>query len=209
MTRFSRLLMALLPACLAFSACEVHAEQVTVAITAQVTSRSSNSPLVTTHVNVGDTVTGFYVFDTDTPDGNPSSLQGVYRHTAAEHGIALEINGLQFASDPAVVDFTMTLSDNLWGPGRGDTARLVSTRNLYSPGVPASTSDITVYLYERASTALSSDLLTADAVLAPQWYAVPPTPFANQAKVTIYGADSTGKFQIDAKILSAQQVVVP
>ncbi len=186
-----------------------HAEQVALAITGQVKSVTGNAAVVNSYVHVGDTVTGYYVFDTETADGNPSPLQGVYRHTGQEHGLVAEINGLQFGSDAAAVDFTVTLEDNLWGPGRGDSARLVSKNNLFSPGVPAASTDMTISLFERNSTALSSDALSAEALLAPQWYTPQASPYAQSARLSIYGSDGGSKFMVEVAIANTQQIELP
>lgn len=206
MNTSAKLASALLAACVATTA---HAEQAAIAVTGQVKSVTGNSGLINASVHVGDTVTGYYVFDTATPDGNASPLQGVYAHNAPEHGMVVEIGGLQFASDPAAVDFTIALDNDLWGPGRGDTARLVSKRNLFSPGVPAASTDMTISLYQRASTALASDALSVDALLAPQWYAPTSSPFAQSATVSLYGSDASGKFMIEVKIAGAEQIELP
>ncbi|MCL1634015.1 hypothetical protein M2650_05080 [Luteimonas sp. SX5] len=186
-----------------------HAEQIALAIAGQVKSVTGNASVVNGHVHVGDAVTGYYVFDTETADGNPSPLQGVYRHTGPEYGMAAEINGLRFESDPASVDFTLTLENDLWGPGRGDSARLASKHNLFGPGVPAASTDMTISLYERNSTALSSDALSAEALLAPQWYAPQASPFAQSARLSIYGSDGGSKFLVEVTITHAERIDLP
>ena len=206
MNACAKLALALL---VASGATAVHAEQVAIAISGQVKSVTGNAAAVNSSVHIGDAVTGYYVFDTDTPDGNASPLQGVYPHAAPEHGMVVEIGGLQFASDPAAVDFTVSLDNDLWGPGRGDSARLVSKRNVFGPGVPAASTDMTISLYERASTALTSDALTVAALLAPQWYAPQSSPFAQSATVSLYGSDAGSKFMVEVKIIAAERIELP
>ena len=207
MKKFTKLAFALLVSGVATAA---QAEQVAIAITGQVKSVIGNAATVNSHVHIGDTVTGYYVIDTDSADNNPSPLQGVYPHAGPEQGLVVEIDGVQFSRDPAAVDFTVSLNNDLWGPGRGDSALLESKRNLFSPGVPAALSHMTVSLYERSATVLTSDALSADALLAPQWYASQPVPFAQSAALRIYGSDGGGtKFQIDAQITGAQRIALP
>ena len=195
---------ALVAACLLPTATSLRAEEVTIAVTGQVTQRIGNDALINAHVNIGDVVTGYYVFDTDTLDVNPSSMRGVYPHALPGNGMFFEINGLEFSTDPAAVSFTVNVND--WGPGRGDTASLKSSQNIYSPGVSAATSSIYMAMTSSDSLTLTSDALTPEALLQPGWF---PPSWQPQPRIYIDGANGGTKFQITANVLSVEAVETP
>ena len=64
-------------------------------------------------IHIGDSITGYYTYDTDTLDSNPSSPGvGDYWHYSAPAGIFLTIGPFEFQTDPGNVNFLIEMSND-------------------------------------------------------------------------------------------------
>jgi hypothetical protein len=148
----------------------VEASLVPVAITAEVTSISDGTPtgFLKSRVDVGDTMTGVYIYDSSTPDSDAWASVGLYEYDAPPAGITLMVGGLVFMTDPENVDFTVEIRDNagyVWG--REDSYSLESQNNLPLPnGFPF---HISLELRDSSFSALSSVALPTTAPILEDW----------------------------------------
>jgi len=148
-------------------------------------------------IKVGDTFTGSYTYDSDTPDSSPLDLvQGNYWHYNPPAGISLNVGGFDFKTDPANVEFHVAIRNDIQ-PGGSDIYALGSSNNLLlSNGT--SVEGITWQLYDPTGNALSSDALPTTAPVLEDW----------QSNVLhIYGYKD--RFHIYATVTSAQIIPEP
>ncbi|MCX5638761.1 MAG: PEP-CTERM sorting domain-containing protein [Planctomycetota bacterium] len=117
-------------------------------------------------VKVGDIITGTYVYDSDTPDSNPSAIGGRYEHHTPPHGIFLSVGGFDFQTDLTSVDFLVEIINN-YPPD--DDYFLVSKHNIVIPN-SVSVGDISWFLYDPLENALTSDVLPEDAPVLDHWH---------------------------------------
>ena len=87
----------------------VQAEDITIGLTAEVRLVDDPHGMLSGHVNVGDSLTGMYTYDSCTPDSNPDVTVGDYQHSNAPYGIFLTVGGLDFQTDPTNVDFLVEI----------------------------------------------------------------------------------------------------
>jgi hypothetical protein len=143
-------------------------------------------------INPGDTITGFYIYESTTPDSNPSASVGIYEHYTSPHGIFLSVGGFNFQTDLTNVDFVIGIvNDDTFG-GLHDSYSLVSYNNI---PLPKGTSVDMIYwwLYDPTGSALSSDALLTTAPVLEDWQTNflviedsghPHAPFGIRAHVT-------------------------
>jgi hypothetical protein len=112
-----------------------HAESVCIAITAPVALVLDVGGFLTGAINVGDVITGTYVYESTTPDTNSLPTVGDYRHTTAPFGITLDAGGFVFRTDPNNVDFVVEIANDHGIPPR-DNYLLGSSRNIFDISVP-------------------------------------------------------------------------
>ncbi len=89
-----------------------HAEIVQINIEAEVTSVDDSGNYLEGNINVGDTITGYYTYDTDTPDSNPDETAGEYWHYSSPFGVYLACNDLEFQTDPKDTEFLLHINDD-------------------------------------------------------------------------------------------------
>jgi hypothetical protein len=108
-----------------------------IAITATVRTVDDFNDILAGAVQPGDTVTGVYTYDPDTPDSNPFAFVGDYSHTNAPYGIALTVNGLSFRTDTNNVNFLVEIVND-YGPGipPTDNYLLRSYNNVFAISAP-------------------------------------------------------------------------
>ncbi len=88
------------------------AEIVKIAIEANVTGITDEGNYLESNINVGDTITGYYIYDTSTQDSEPSESLGRYWHYSYPCGVYLACNDLEFQTDPEDTEFLLQLADN-------------------------------------------------------------------------------------------------
>jgi len=140
---------------------------ITINLTAEVTQVDDISGLLEGNVNVGDTITGSYTYDSTTPDSNPSETVGDYRYFSAPYGVTLSAGGFVFKTDPSSVYFCVEVGNNhlyqTW-----DHYLFRSYNNLtLSNGVLVDVIDW--QLYDDSGTALLSDELPTTPPILEQW----------------------------------------
>lgn len=82
---------------------------VTILITAQVAQIYDVNDLLNNQIQVGDIVTGYYTYDLTTPNTGSIPQVGDYWHDDLPYGIAVEVNGLDFQTDPNNTEFLVEL----------------------------------------------------------------------------------------------------
>lgn len=127
--------------------------------------------LLNNAVSVGDTVTGFYTYDSTAVDSNPLEEVGDYRYTTAPNGIRLTVNGLNFGTKPTDVDFLLELVNNYQGR---DNYLVISYNNLFdvsSPGLVVMNA-ISWQLDDPTQRALPSPALPANPPVLSRWQSI-------------------------------------
>jgi len=115
MKRCDILLAVFACALLVFSA-SVQAELIQIGLTAQVGYVDDPYNLLGNNVHQGDTITGFYTYDSLASDLSPdSTVWGSYQFSTSPYGISLTVGGLIFQTDPTNVNFVITIADNYDG----------------------------------------------------------------------------------------------
>jgi hypothetical protein len=116
-------------------------------------------------VDVGDTITGWYIYDSSTPDSNPSPYVGDYQHHTPPYGFFLSVGGFDFGTDPTDVDFVIEIINDYTSGGLHDGYILGSYNNVPLPN-GTSVGQIFWSLRDESAKALSSiDLPTGPPVL--------------------------------------------
>ena len=103
-----------------------HSRNIGIEITAKVSFVQDFSNLLNEAVNVGDTITGKYVYDLLAKDSNLDKTVGDYQHITGTYGIALQTGNLVFRTDPNNVNFIVELVNR----DKDDHYLLISRNNL-------------------------------------------------------------------------------
>ena len=163
--------MATVVLCSAFCLPPAEAALVPIAITAEVTYVGDSHGLLEGRVNVGDLITGVYIYDSSTPDSEPTEHKGVYKHYAPPAGITLTVGGFVFMTDPDNIVFTVWIGNDsppglggCWSDGYG----LMSKKNLPLPN-GTWLHHIRLGLSDCSHSALSSDTLPTTAPVLDDW----------------------------------------
>jgi hypothetical protein len=115
-------------------------------------------------ISVGDTLTGFYLYDSDTPDSDPSGDVGQYLHNASPYSIEVHHARYSFGTDPTNVDLRIRLAD-----GIPDQYQVKSWSNLPDPFLGPPVRKIELWLQDNSGTALSSPTLPVSAPDLHKW----------------------------------------
>jgi len=146
------------------------AKLVTIEIEAVVDYVDDDLSVLEGKINVGDIITGWYTYDTSTPDTNPLPYVGDYEHHTPPSGISLSVGGFEFKTDPANIDFLVEIINDSTSGGLHDSYVLISYSNL-SLSNGASVDTIAWFLRDASATALSSTELSTTAPVLDQWQA--------------------------------------
>ncbi len=106
---------------------------VPIAITGQVTGVNDIRGLLEGRVNLGDSITGVYIYESSTPDSYPTRARsGRYEHYSPPCGITLSIGGFVFMTDPENIDFFVSIDNDDPGGAGGsfDSYFVYSYNNL-------------------------------------------------------------------------------
>jgi hypothetical protein len=141
-------------------------------------------------IKPGDTITGFYTYESTIPDSNPSVIGGRYEHHTPPHGIFLRVGGFDFQTDLTSVDFLVEIVN---GYPPDDDYFVLSRYNIpLSNGTLVDS--ISWWLYDLTGSALSSDALPTTTPVLSDW----------QTNVLIISGEPRGKaFGINAHVTSA------
>ncbi len=136
----------------------VYAEPVCISITANVNDVDDMDNILSGSINIGDVVSGTYIYDSMTPDTNLLSTVGDYQHTSAEYGVSLNVNGLNFKTDPSDVDFLVEIVNDHGNPA-SDNYLFRSYNNIFDV---SSVSDMGMETMNHISWQLDDSTLTAN-----------------------------------------------
>ncbi len=151
---------------LALCASSLQAKDIEIKITAEVTYVDDRPNLLEGKINVGDIITGSYIYDSNTIDTNPSSSVGDYQHSTSPYGVYLSAGGFTFQTDLSNVDFLVEIGDNV--PSNLDFYLFHSYNNLpLSNGVEVD--HISWQLDDYSGTALSSTALPTTPPVLEDW----------------------------------------
>jgi hypothetical protein len=126
--KFGHSLAIALVAGLVWNPVSANCAQVRIVIRATVSLVDDPDNLLNNTVAPGDIITGIYTYDSFAVDSNPLPEVGDYRYTTAPNGIRLSVNGLNFGTDPANVDFLLEVTNNYENL---DNYHLISYNNLF------------------------------------------------------------------------------
>jgi len=153
---------------LALSCNSLRATIITIELTAEIAEVDDISGLLEGNVNVGDTITGSYTYDSAKPDSEPLETGGAYDYLSAPYGITLSAGGFVFQTDPDNVDFRIDILNNHLGQ---DGYVLRSYNNLpLSNGVGIEY--ISWQLDDYSCTALSTDALPKTPPVLEDWESI-------------------------------------
>jgi len=179
---------------LSFWTLPARAELVTIQITGEVDFVGDPYGYFEGKIKVGDIITGFYTYESTTPDSNPIPQVADYLHRAAPCGISLTVGGFEFKTDPASVNFLVEITNN-YPPN--DDYFLLSRNNIpLSNGTLID--EISWWLYDPTGNALSSDALLITAPILDNW---------QSNSLGIHGPVRGNSFGIVAHVTSA--VLIP
>jgi len=145
--------------------------RITVHIVATVTDVSDSENLLGGAIQVGDTMTGKYTYNTRVQDSAPSYPKiGYYQFTSVPYGFEMMAGGFVFKTDPNTVDFEIWVYDNIdyYGPPPFDMFHVVSDKNLALSN-KMSVDIIFWELGDTTGTALSSIALPTSAPVLTDW----------------------------------------
>jgi len=155
----------------AFFSCVPSADAtlVIIGITGEVTHVADRLRSLEGNINVGDIITGVYIYDLSTPGSDPWVYRRLYEHDAPPSGITLTVGGFVFMTDPENIEFTVAVGNNYPTVGGArDAFELKSKNNLpLSNGVLVSS--IVLELFDPSASALSSEALPATAPVLEHW----------------------------------------
>jgi len=153
---------------LAVAAPPTQAELITIQIEGVVDTVEDDGDYLQDQIHVGDIITGWYTYDTDTPDTNPFEEIGDYEHSDAPSGIFLTLSGYEFATAIDNVNFLVEIIDNYTSGGLYDAYVLRSYNNMaLSSGVAVD--HISWQLGDDSAMALSSTALPEVAPAIADW----------------------------------------
>jgi hypothetical protein len=149
-------------------------------------------------VSAGDTLLGYYHYDSDTPDAAPSPNEGAYVHTTSPYGIVMYIGDYVFTSDKVNPDFRILLDDSVNPGGTNpidddDHYDVYSLNNMGDPFQPGLNLNLLhLWLSDTTGQALTSDSLSAEPPVMSNW--------PDSKRVRVWGAD--WEYEILAEIVA-------
>jgi len=96
-----------------FAVQSARAGLVTIGFTAEVTYLDDPYSVFEGGIDVGDTITGTYIYDTSTPDLIPNPWIALYEHTCSACGISLEVGEFEIKTDPSNVEFVVSIGNDI------------------------------------------------------------------------------------------------
>lgn len=158
---------------LAGLAIPAHAEDICVAISAEVTQVEDLDGVLGNTIHPGDEITGFYIYNSTAQDSNTLATVGDYWHASQPYGITLGANGVEFKTDPNNVQFLVEIVND-HPPTHPSLARdnylLRSYNNVFS--VAGTTGHISWQLDDSTTSALSSEALPTDPPALADWQSI-------------------------------------
>jgi hypothetical protein len=106
---FVEKIVTIIVLCLAFHASSGFAFPISIDITATVVSVRDDENVFDGAINIGDLITGTYLYESTTVDSNPLDTVGDYWHDTSPYGITLNTGGFVFQTDPDNVAFLVEM----------------------------------------------------------------------------------------------------
>jgi hypothetical protein len=148
-----------------FVSAAAQAEDVAVALTAQVTRVDDQGGLLGGNAVVGQIFSGEYIYDNAAADTNPDPALGTYRFTTLPYGIAFGVGALDFQTDPARTELLIEMGNNI---GTRDGFLVRSSNNLTLPdGIVIE--QISWQLEDPTASVIDSDALLPGAPVLADW----------------------------------------
>jgi hypothetical protein len=148
----------------------VQAIPITIQIEAVVDTVEDSGNYLGGQVDVCDVITGYYIYDSTTPDTNPSIYIGSYEHSSAPYGINLYVGGFVFKTDPDNVDFVVSVG-NAGGAYSNDNYLILSYSNL--PLINGTLVDRISWQFDDSTgSAISSDVLPITPPVLTDWQSI-------------------------------------
>jgi len=142
----------------ALFATSVAAEVVSIQVTGTVENLYDPDNALGGQVQVGQTVTGVYSYDTDVPDQDPTPEYGRYEQDPGQVSVSFDIGTFTFASAASAQSssiFAVDVGNSDWG----DWFHVSSLMNNLPLSNGSSVDYIDIDLYDPSATAFSSDAL--------------------------------------------------
>ena len=181
---------------------KAEAVPITIGLEAYVVEFTDGDNLLLGKIGVGDTISGYYTYDSNTTDADVlSDTVGMYFHYEGDYGILLNSGDFAFRSDPENTEFLVSIVNN-HGVFEIDNYNLISYNNLdLSNGV--SVGHIIWQLDDESGSALDSDALPLTAPVLSDW---PDTWF----HLAIEGGEESGiGYFIRAEVTSVEIIPEP
>jgi hypothetical protein len=135
-------------------------------LAAKVFSVDDSNNLLEGAIEINDSITGKYIYDSGIPDSNPNPSHGIYQFKSSSCGFALKAGGLDFKTNPSDVQFNIDIYNNYitdW-----DEISVLSANNLQlSNGMLVTL--IQWDLVDNNGTAIDSDVLPTTAPVLEDW----------------------------------------
>jgi len=175
-----------------------NAEPVTISLSATVNYVDDPAGALESKINVGSIITGYYTYESTTPDSRPSEPSiAEYWHNASPSGISLTVGGFNFRTNPDNVNFLVSITNNY---SDQDNYLLRSYNNSpLSNGTLVG--HISWQLDDLTATVFSSDALPVTAPILSQWQ-------FNHLRMD-GDAIGGGTYLVDAAVTSVQLVPEP
>jgi hypothetical protein len=142
---------------------------ITIKIVAKIKDVHDPHTLLGGTIQIDDTITGKYIYDSGTPDSDLDPNFGLFEHTSSTFGIELKAGGFVFKTNQSNVDFQFIIGNNVnFYYYNQDIYIMASYNNLpLSNGIEVET--IGWRLDDTTATALSSDDLPTTAPVLSNW----------------------------------------
>jgi len=163
---------------LALAAPLANAELVTIHIEGVIDTVEDDGYYLEDQIHVGDIITGWYTYDTDTPDTNPSGNVGDYEHSTSPYGVHLTVGGFTFMTDSTNVDFLLEIINDSTSGGVHDAYGIISYENMDIQS-GATVDSISWWLRDDSAEALVNTSLSTTAPVLSDW--------GSRNDLTIYG----------------------
>jgi hypothetical protein len=158
---------------------------VAIKIVGEITDVYDDYNLLGGAIQIGDKISGKYIYDSATPDSNPDPQIGEYGYASTPYRIELESAGFVFKTDPDNVEFGILIFDNFYYY-LGDLYGVYSYNNLaLSNGIPVHS--IVFMLYDSTGNAISSDVLPDTAPVLSDW---------EESVLMIYGSSPYNPYEM-------------
>jgi hypothetical protein len=140
---------------------------ITIGFSGRVTIVFDDENLLGGQILLNQPVIGHYVYNSQTPDSDPSTNYGQYIHESIPYGIILNVGPYQFKSTPWNIHFEIRINNNIIDYGNGsqeivDQYAIRSYYNIVTPLIPNIDMDYLIINFgfeDSTATVFSSDAL--------------------------------------------------